>query len=341
MSKFFSILVPYYNEGEEVIKNLLDSIAIQQNIDMKEIEVVICKDGPDGPELSQEFLDKYPYDIQYHREPKANVSVMRNKALDYSTGEYVMFCDCDDMFHHCLAFWFIKRETTTPMQVLVNNVPTTVYGFDALYSVFLEEGRNPETGETYFIDRKDGFQFVHGKIFKRDFIVNNNIHFFPECVIHEDNVLNAQVQACTQNIKWCPAPFYLWKWRDNSVCRRSPTYLKETYPDLIKSSDCLIEWLVNKSKFDKARECIVSITLDSYYTFCHPSWKEINTKEYRDTAEKKFSEYFKKWEYLWNEAPDQMKMQISSGIRQREVIQGMEMETETLNHYIERMKNIE
>ena len=341
MSKFFSILVPYYNEGEEVIKNLLDSIAIQQNIDMKEIEVVICKDGPDGPELSQEFLDKYPYDIQYHREPKANVSVMRNKALDYSTGEYVMFCDCDDMFHHCLAFWFIKRETTTPMQVPINGVPTTVNGFDALYSVFLEEGRNPETGETYFIDRKDGFQFVHGKIFKRDFIVNNNIHFFPECVIHEDNVLNAEVQACTQNIKWCPVPFYLWKWRDNSVCRRSPTYLKETYPDLIKSSDCLIEWLVNKSKFDKARECIVSITLDSYYTFCHPSWKEINTKEYRDTAEKKFSEYFKKWEYLWNEAPDQMKMQISSGIRQREVIQGMEMETETLNHYIERMKNLE
>ena len=341
MSKFFSILVPYYNEGEEVIKNLLDSIAIQQNIDMKEIEVVICKDGPDGPELSQEFLDKYPYDIQYHREPKANVSVMRNKALDYSTGEYVMFCDCDDMFYHCLALWFIRKQTTTPMQVPINGVPTTVNGFDALYSVFLEEGRNPETGETYFIDRKDGFQFVHGKIFKRDFIVNNNIHFFPECVIHEDNVLNAEVQACTQNIKWCPVPFYLWKWRDNSVCRRSPTYLKETYPDLIKSSDCLIEWLVNKSKFDKARECIVSITLDSYYTFCHPSWKEINTKEYRDTAEKKFSEYFKKWEYLWNEAPDQMKMQISSGIRQREVIQGMEMETETLNHYIERMKNIE
>ena len=26
MGKFFSILVPYYNEGEEVIKNLLDSI---------------------------------------------------------------------------------------------------------------------------------------------------------------------------------------------------------------------------------------------------------------------------------------------------------------------------
>ena len=340
MNKFFSILVPYYNEGEEVIKPLLDSIKFQQNIDFNEIEVVICKDGEDGQGLSQEFLDSYPYDIQYHIEPKGGVSQMRNQAFNYSTGEYVAWCDCDDQYYHCLAFWFIKRETTTPMQVMINNVPTNVNGFDALYSVFLEEGRNPQTGETYFIDRKDGFQFIHGKVFKRSFIVNNNIHFFPECTIHEDNVLNLQVQACTQNIKWCPVPFYLWKWRDNSVCRRDPLYIKKTYPDLIKSSNYSLEWLTNKSKFDKAREVVASITLDAYYTFCHPSWKTIETQEYRDGAERYFAEYFKKWEYLWNECPDQVKMQISSGIRQREVIQGMEMETETLEQFLNRIKNL-
>ena len=340
MNKFLSILVPYYNEGEEVIKPLLDSIKFQQNIDFNEIEVVICKDGEDGQGLSQEFLDSYPYDIQYHIEPKGGVSQMRNQAFNYSTGEYVAWCDCDDQYYHCLAFWFIKRETTTPMQVMINNVPTNVNGFDALYSVFLEEGRNPQTGETYFIDRKDGFQFVHGKVFKRSFIVHNNIHFFPECTIHEDNVLNLQVQACTQNIKWCPVPFYLWKWRDNSVCRRDPLYIKKTYPDLIKSSNYSLEWLTNKSKFDKAREVVASITLDAYYTFCHPSWKSIETQEYRDGAERYFAEYFKKWEYLWNECPDQVKMQISSGIRQREVIQGMEMETETLEQFLNRIKNL-
>ena len=340
MNKFLSILVPYYNEGEEVIKPLLDSIKFQQNIDFNEIEVVICKDGEDGQGLSKEFLDNYPYDIQYHIEPKGGVSQMRNQAFNYSTGEYVAWCDCDDMYYHCLAFWFIQKETTTPMQVMINNVPTTVNGFDALYSVFLEEGKNPQTGETYFIDRKDGFQFVHGKVFKRSFIVNNNIHFFPECTIHEDNVLNLQVQACTQNIKWCPVPFYLWKWRDNSVCRRDPLYLKKTYPDLIKSSNYSLEWLTNKSKFDKAREVVASITLDAYYTFCHPSWKTIETQEYRDGAERYFAEYFKKWEYLWNECPDQVKMQISSGIRQREVIQGMEMETETLEQFLNRIKNL-
>ena len=338
MGKFFSILVPHYNEPVEVIKPLLDSIAIQQNIDMNEIEVIICDDGPDAVLLPDEFLKSYPYDIQYHREPKANVSVMRNKALDYSTGEYVMFCDSDDCFYHCLAFWFIKRETTTPMQVLVNNVPTTVYGFDALYSVFLEEGRNPQTGETYFIDRTDGYQFCHGKVIKKDFMLRNDIRFGDDLVIHEDNVLNGKIQACTQNIKFCPTPFYLWKWRDNSVCRRDPLYLKKTYPDLIKSSNHMLEWYTKKSKFDNARQTVASIVLDCYYTFCHPSWKTIETQEYRDKAEKCFADYFKKWEYLWNECPDQVKMQISSGIRQREVVQGMEMETETLEQFLMRMK---
>ena len=175
---------------------------------------------------------------------------------------------------------------------------------------------------------------------KKDFLIRNDIRFEDKCSIHEDNVLNAKIQACTQNIKWSPVPFYLWKWRDNSVCRRDPLYIKKTYPDLILSSDCLIDWLTRKSKFDKARECIVSITYDAYYTFCHPSWKTIETQEYRDGAEKRFSDYFKKWEYLWNEAPQQMKMGISNGIRQRSVQQGMEMETETLDQFLNRIKEL-
>ena len=63
MKKFISILVPYYNEGESVVKHLLDSIAVQQNFDMSEVEVIICKDGDEGQDLSQEFLDSYNFDI--------------------------------------------------------------------------------------------------------------------------------------------------------------------------------------------------------------------------------------------------------------------------------------
>lgn len=337
MGKFLSILVPHYNESVEEVKPLLDSIGVQQNFDLNEVEVIICDDGPDAVKLPDEFLNSYPYDIKYHREEKGGVSKMRNTAFNYSIGEYVMWCDADDMFSSVLAFYLIKRESMTPMQVMVNNIPTTVNGFDAFYSVFIEEGRVPQTGETFFMDRQDGFQFVHGKVFKSEFLKKNDIHFFDECTIHEDNVLNLQVQSCTNNIKWCPSPFYLWKWRDSSVCRKDPLYIKKTYTDLIKSSDCSLGWLIGKSKFDKAREVVCQIVYDAYYTFCHPSWKTIETKEYRDKTEKYFAEYFKKYKYLWDEAPDQLKMAISNGIRQRVVMEGMEMETETLQQFLERI----
>ena len=85
------ILVPQYKETDEIVKPLLDSIAIQQNVDFDEIEVIICNDGTDV-HLSQELLNGYPFEIKYHLEPHRGVSGTRNACLDYATAEYVMFC---------------------------------------------------------------------------------------------------------------------------------------------------------------------------------------------------------------------------------------------------------
>ena len=41
------ILIPHYRESAETIRPLLDSIAIQQNVDFSEIGVIICHDGED------------------------------------------------------------------------------------------------------------------------------------------------------------------------------------------------------------------------------------------------------------------------------------------------------
>ena len=41
------ILIPQYKETDKIIKPLLDSIAIQQSIDFREIGVIICNDGTD------------------------------------------------------------------------------------------------------------------------------------------------------------------------------------------------------------------------------------------------------------------------------------------------------
>ena len=62
MKKRLQFLVPQYNEDEKVIKSLLDSIEVQQNVDMDEIGVIIVNDGTEI-HLSEEFLNKYSFDI--------------------------------------------------------------------------------------------------------------------------------------------------------------------------------------------------------------------------------------------------------------------------------------
>lgn len=118
------ILVPQYNESDKDVKPLLDSIALQQNVDFDDIGVIICNDGSDVY-LSRDLLDQYPYLIEYHKEKHRGVSATRNACLDYADAEYVMFCDADDMFMNACGLWIVFREMTD--------------GFDGLISVLLKK----------------------------------------------------------------------------------------------------------------------------------------------------------------------------------------------------------
>ena len=72
------ILIPQYKETDEVVKPLLDSIAIQQNVDLKnEVGVIIANDGSDVL-LSDELLGSYPFDVTYIMAPHQGVSATRN-----------------------------------------------------------------------------------------------------------------------------------------------------------------------------------------------------------------------------------------------------------------------
>ena len=60
------ILIPQWNETDKEVKPLLDSIAIQQNVDFDEVGVIIVNDGSDTF-LSDEFLNSYPFKIDYYK----------------------------------------------------------------------------------------------------------------------------------------------------------------------------------------------------------------------------------------------------------------------------------
>ena len=320
------VLIPQYKETDYVIKPLLDSLAIQQNIDFNELGVIICNDGSDVF-LSEDLLNSYPFEIQYHKEPHRGVSGTRNACFNYATADYVMFCDADDMFYNACGLWIIFRE--------IDNG-----GFDSMVSMFIEESRDPETKEPMYVNHEMDSTFVHGKIHRREYLLNQNIRWNEKLTIHEDSFFNIQCQNMSENVKYCQTPFYLWKWRDESVCRHDPKYILKTYNNMIDSNDALIDEFLKRGMQDKAMYFTAFMIFDAYYTMNKPEWINQENKEYRDNTEKRFSNYFKKRKSLWNSISTNDKMVISNQIRTRSVMEGMQMEAITIDDWLKHVGKI-
>ena len=318
-------LVPIYNEGPETIKDLLDSIAIQQNVDLKnDVGVIVCCDGG-TTRLSEDFISAYSFPIEFHVCEHRGVSATRNSCLDLSQAEYVIFSDCDDLMYNACGLWILFREFS-------------LGEFDGLRSLFIEETRHPKTGEVIYINRENDSTFVHGKVWRREYLIENKIRWNEDLTIHEDSYFNSLALNLSENIKDCPYPFYLWRWRDDSVCRHDPKYMIKTYRDFIKSNDALVDEYLRRGKNEEAANICAMMVLTSYYTMNKPEWTDQENQEYRYLTERRFGEYYRKHKELWNGLDKAMKMRISNSVRTQVIREGMEMEHETIDGWLAKVE---
>lgn len=243
------ILIPQYKETDEVIQPLLDSIKVQHNVDFSQIGVIITNDGTDV-KLSEGLLKSYPFEIKYLQNEHKGVSATRNYCLDNATAEYVMFCDADDMFYNITA-----------IQLILETIHD--YPFEVLTSAFMEELINKE-GYHIYHQRDNDTIFVHGKVFNRKFLVDNNIRWGDELLIHEDSYFNCLALGVAQNKRYCTSPFYLWCWNPSSVSRKETNYVIRTYHHLIKSAYKLSLDLI---KHQRAKDSAKMFVLNLFQTF--------------------------------------------------------------------------
>ena len=220
------IIIPHYKESEKVIYPLLDSINLQQLVDFKLINIIIVNDGNDVI-LSDSFFKQFSnLTIKYFIKSHGGVAAARNFGVKKSTSDFIMFCDADDMFISLVALFGIFAE--------IERHPDTLI----VKSNFLVEAPESETSSKlgiidamapgysrYFVDL-----FIHGKLFKRKFLIDCNIIFPEKIKVGEDkafvNICYAHLEDASQLLV-VNSPFYLWKHNENSVTR-SVTYTEKT-----------------------------------------------------------------------------------------------------------------
>lgn len=298
--KKLSIIVPHYNEPEHVVMPLLQSIYLQQSVNFEDIEVIVVNDGEQYALYG--LSERFPQ-VRYLFMPHGGVSVARQYGLDNANGEYVMFCDCDDMFYSMMGLYVVLREME-------------IGQFDALMSAFIEETRDPQGNIAYITHQTDN-TFVHGKVYRRQYLIDNNIKWNSNFEIHEDSFFNALALKLTPSVKYCQQPFYLWKWQDNSVCRRDPLYIQKTFTCMLESNTALVEEFIKRGRASDAQFYATSMIYDSYFNLNLKAWLDSANKEYRDKTEQAFAAYYNKFEYLYNAIDEKVKAQIIMNLKNR------------------------
>ena len=315
------ILVPQWHETDDIIRPLLTSIALQQGVNFDDIGVIITNDGSDVF-LTDEFLKSFPFDVQYIKAEHHGVSATRNACLDAATADYVMFCDADDMFFHMCGLFIVFRE--------INKGD----GFDVLVSEFLEETKNPETNELFYVKHEHDSTFVHGKVFRREYLMTNEIRFKDELTIHEDSYFNSLAQTLAETPKYCTVPFYLWKWRDDSICRHDPKYILKTYNNMIDSSTALAKEYIRREEILQAQSVATSLIYNAYYCMNKDEWINQENVEYKTATEKRFKAFFIEFKELFEQIPEKLKKQIIIAVKNQMFREGLFMETITFDAWI-------
>lgn len=209
-----SIIVPLY-KVEKLMRRCIDSILRQQ---FDDFELLLIDDG--SPDKSGEIADEYAAGDNrikaFHKE-NGGLANTRNYALQYATGEYLMFVDSDDAL----------EENTIP--VLVNRMETDK-SIDILeFPVFERPGTQTEhifaPREHTYTDCLEwlseyGFEhmWVWNKIYRKSFWENTR---FCDGKIYEDIIIAKELLLKHPNIATTNKGMYLYYWNEQGIVNTS------------------------------------------------------------------------------------------------------------------------
>ena len=246
------ILANHYKEDKDIVDKFLSSLAKQKDV---EFEALILSDGG-GVKLNPEDLNKYPFKISYAYKEHTGVCNTRNMLLDKSDADYVIFCDIDDEF---MGTDGLKKEMTVAEET----------GADIVASPFSME-RNPADGPEVGLVKGDTLH-VHGKMFKRQYLLDNNIRFPDEMEISGDMMFLWLAFSLTNKIKWITESFILWKWNGESVTRHKSHHHTRTYDKTLRCYTILAEDLKKRNRIDLYLRLLATLIAMIYVDI---SWRE-------------------------------------------------------------------
>lgn len=221
-----SVIVPIYNT-EERLPACLDSLVNQT---LQDIEIILVNDGSKDNSLKicLEYQKRFPQKINVITGENCGVCVARNKGLDAATGEWIAFCDSDDVVALDIYKTLYDNAIHDNADLSCCTFHDTHYaGIDIIVKPFpfsksiIMNGQKQILNQVFMpllrgANDVHGYLFVH--LFKREFIEASHIRFIPGIAMMEDELF---FLAYLLNIKCITAidtPMYDYLNFEKSAC---------------------------------------------------------------------------------------------------------------------------
>ena len=184
------IIIPVYN-ARKTLELTLMSIRLQTIINKINIYLIDDNSSEDYKDILNKYKDM---NIIYIKLDKNNgPAVARQKGIEMSSSKYIMFIDADDLLYDADS---IKK--------LFNKIEED---YDYVVGITIDEKQN-----TQIMNESD----LHGKIYKREFLLKNNIKF-NNTRVHEDNYFNNLVLLCEPKQKELLENIYIYVDNKDSI----------------------------------------------------------------------------------------------------------------------------
>ena len=261
------IIIPAYN-AHNTISFTLSSIAYQFNKDL--INVYIINDGSDYDYSKIVSIYENSLNIkELYLNKNCGPGYARQYGIDNSNGEYIIFIDSDDTFYNCFSVYELFNYISTTKSDFVMSIVASEIDNEFIYQIH-------ETGD------------LHGKIYKRKFLVDNNISF-NNSYTSEDNSFNQLLLLHNPRVNCVKIITYLYRENKKSLTRKEENdflLLKDYCDNMVWA----VEQVLGNAKID-----IKKIANLLYFSYIYIYYNSINFDDEKLICFKKINNLYKNY----------------------------------------------
>ena len=231
-SPLISIVVPVYNAAQ-TLEKCVGSLTSQT---FGDVEILLVNNGSTDNSLDVcNRIAAKDARVKVIDHFEKGVSTARNRGIEESSGDYVMFVDADDWIDanvcevfanlnskynydlFCFSAQYHKKKRAIKSFLFAENVEqfSLEQKKELQIKIFA-----PQAPRVYYKTETRFVGSAWGKFFKRDVLLNENIHFAKGVIISEDVLFNTLALDFFTNIGYSSECFYHYEQRDDSAQNR-------------------------------------------------------------------------------------------------------------------------